>query len=54
MDSLFENIELYCSILRKCSLSEVGKWQEDDLDRAFHWADYFDKVSADPPSTCTT
>ncbi len=44
MDALFENIKLYCGILRKCSLPEVDRWEEEDLDRAIHWADYFDKV----------
>ncbi len=45
MNDLFENIKLYCSILKKCNSSDVGKWGEKDLDRAFRWADYFDKAS---------
>ncbi len=45
MNELFEKIKLYCGILRKCSSPEVGRWGEEDVDRAFHWADYFDKVS---------
>ena len=46
MDALYENIRLYCTILGKCGQSEVENWQAEDLDRAFHWADYFKKVAS--------
>jgi len=44
MEGLVENIGLYCRILVKSSSPEIGQWRREDLERAFHWADYFERV----------
>lgn len=45
MDSLLENAQRYSDILKRCNLPEIANWKVEDIERAFHWAGYFENVS---------
>ena len=50
MDSPIENAQRYSDILKRCSLPEIANWKVEDIERAFHWADYFKNVSSATPT----
>ena len=41
---LDEDVRTYCEILARCSLPDVAKWKDEDLERAFKWSGYFRQV----------
>ena len=41
---LDEDARTYCDILARCSLPDVAKWKDEDLERAFRWSSYFKQV----------
>lgn len=45
IEQLMESVAQYADVLQQCSTDEVAHWQEEDLERAFNWVHYFQKVS---------
>ena len=43
-NKLDEDARTYCDILARCSLPDVAKWKDEDLERAFRWSGYFKQV----------
>jgi hypothetical protein len=43
-NKLDEDVRTYCDILARCGLSDVAKWKDEDLERAFRWSSYFRQV----------
>lgn len=41
---LDDDARTYCDILARCSLPDVAKWKDEDLERAFRWSSYFKQV----------
>ena len=43
-NKLDEDVRTYCEIIARCSLPDVAKWKDEDLERAFRWSGYFRQV----------
>lgn len=45
INQLVESVTQYADVLQQCSTAEVAQWKVEDLERAFNWVRYFQKVS---------